>query len=145
MLKLNIGDRELKVKFGYEPTLKNRIISKVAKYENAIGGGENLEAVEDMLLFLPEFLLTGLQVYHKDDYKFNWTTGEGKDEQLSKMFELIEQYCNSEKEDEDAISLYQKLTQEMLNDGFLKSMFRKEMEKAGQKSTKVTKIPKKEN
>lgn len=143
MLKLNIGNRELKVKFGYEPTLKCRIISKVVKFEEATQKGQNIESVEDMLLFLPEFLLVGLQVYQKDEYGFEYGDLESEQEQIDKMFALIETYCESENEDENAISLFQVLSEEMLTDSFLGGLFRKEKAKAERKPS--LKVAKKEN
>ena len=128
MLTLKIGDKELKVKYGYEATLKTRLLSRMAKKEAAKNGENNMEATEDMLLFLPEFLLIGLQKFHADEYGFNWESGEGKEKQSDKMFSLIEDYFD-DNEDADAITLYNALTTEMLNNGFLKSQFQKELEK----------------
>lgn len=129
MLTLKIGDKELKVKYGYEATLKARLLSKMAKKEAAKNGESNTETTEDMLLFLPEFLLIGLQKFHVDEYGFNWETGEGKEKQIDKMFSLIEDYFDNN-EDADAITLYNELTKEMLNNGFLKSQFQKELKKS---------------
>lgn len=129
MLILKIGDKELKVKYGYEATLKARLLSKMAKKEAAKNGESNTETTEDMLLFLPEFLLIGLQKFHVDEYGFNWETGEGKEKQIDKMFSLIEDYFDNN-EDADAITLYNELTKEMLNNGFLKSQFQKELKKS---------------
>lgn len=128
MLTLKIGDKELKIKYGYEATLKTRLLSRMAKKEAAKSGESNMEATEDMLLFLPEFLLIGLQKFHTDEYGFNWENGEGKEKQIDKMFSLIEDYFD-DNEDADAITLYNSLTKEMLNNGFLKSQFQKELEK----------------
>lgn len=129
MLKLKIGERELEVKYGYEAVLKTRLLSRMAKKEaekESVGG---MEATEDMLLFLPEFLLIGLQKYNQDEYGFEYESGKGKEEQVNKMFRLIEDYFDSN-EKEDAITLYNALTEEMLNNGFLKSQFQKELGKA---------------
>lgn len=127
MLKLKIGEKELNVKYGYEATLKTRLLSRMAAKEKTKENG--MEMTEDLLLFLPDFLLIGLQKFHADEYGFDYETGEGKDEQLAKMFSLIEDYLDSN-EDADAITLYNALTKEMLQNGFLKSQFQKELEKA---------------
>ena len=127
MLKLKIGEKELNVKYGYEATLKTRLLSRMVAKEKTKENG--MEMTEDLLLFLPDFLLIGLQKFHADEYGFDYETGEGKDEQLAKMFSLIEDYLDSN-EDADAITLYNALTKEMLQNGFLKSQFQKELEKA---------------
>lgn len=127
MLTLKIGEKELKIKYGYEATLKTKLLSRMAKKEKSKENNENsMEATEDLLLFLPEFLLIGLQKFHADEYGFNYETGEGKQEQLDKVFLLIEE-CFDNNEEIDAISLYNLLTKEMLENGFLRSQFQKEL------------------
>ncbi len=126
-MTLKIGEKELNVKFGFEATLKTRLLSRMAKMEKAKESG--MESMEDMMLFLPDVLLIGLQKFHSEEYGFNYENGEGKNEQLEKMFSLIEEYFDSN-EEEDAITLYNKLTEEMLRNGFLKSQFQKELAKA---------------
>lgn len=130
MLLLKIGERELKVKYGYEATLKTKLLSKMAKEES--NKEEGLENVENILLFLPEFLLVGLQKYHFEEYGFDWETEKGKEEQIEKMFTLIEDYMEKN-EEEDAITLYNLLTDEMVKNGFLKSQFQKKLNKSKEK------------
>ncbi len=127
MMTLKIGEKELNVKFGFEATLKTRLLSRMAKMEKSKENG--MESMEDMMLFLPDVLLIGLQKFHSDEYGFNYETKEGKEEQLEKMFPLIEEYFDSN-EKEDAITLYNGLTEEILQNGFLKSQFQKELAKA---------------
>lgn len=133
MLKLNVKGTEYNIKFGYAPTVKTRLISRVAEKE-AGGGGEETEnnglsKIEDVLLFLPEILLIGLQVFHKDEFGFDYDTGEGKAEKLEKAFEIVDEYVNDEDAEMDAMELYQALEMEMLKNGFLRKTFQAEMEK----------------
>ena len=127
MTVLKINDKELNVKYGYEATLKTRLLSRMAKIEKQKDKDE-MEATEDLLLFLPEFLLVGLQKYHSDEYGFDYLDDNAKQKQIDKVFGVIEEYfdCN---EDVDAIILYNILTEEMLKNGFLKQQFQKEMAK----------------
>lgn len=124
-MKLKIGENELNIKFGYKPTLKERIISRIVKTSRV--GGENeiesMERVEDLLLFLPEILLVGLQVNH-EEYRYNYDTKEGKEEKLEKVFDLIDEYAS--KEGADLMKLFNDLQEEMKNDSFLASLFRRE-------------------
>lgn len=125
-MKLKIREKELNIKFGYKPTLKERLISRIMRAGITEGKGEieNTEKIEDLLLFLPEILLVGLQVYHKDEYGYNYDTKEGKEEQLEKAFDLIDEYASSE--GADLMKLFNDLQEEMKNDSFLASLFQKE-------------------
>ncbi len=137
-MKLNIGNKELNIKFGYKPTLKTRLLSKIIKFENA-GSRNNArtsEVLEDLLLFIPEFLLVGLQVNH-EEYRYDYDTGEGKDEQLDKVFLLVEEYLDNQ--DGDIMSLFQKLEEEMFENSFLKKAFQEEQKKLEEKSEKEEK------
>ncbi len=127
MMKLKIGEKELNVKFGFEATLKTRLLSRMAKLEKTKDDGA--ESMENMMLFLPDVLLIGLQKFHSDEYGFNYESGEGKEEQIEKIFSLIDEYLDANQE-KDAIVLYNEITEELLSNGFLKSQFQKELKKA---------------
>lgn len=124
-MKLNIGENEINIKFGYKPTLKERIISKVVKMSKVSNeeDGTDMEKVEDLLLFLPELLLVGMQVHH-EDYRYNYDTGEGKEEQLERAFTLIEEYTESE--GADIMELFNKIQEALTEDSFLAGLYRKE-------------------
>ena len=124
---MNIAGKKLNIKFGYKPTLKERIISRVLKMENiADEDGEiSYEKIEDLMLFLPELLLVGLQVHHKD-FRYDYDTKEGKQKQLDKTLDLVEKYMESE--DADIMELFGKLEEALMQDSFLASLFRKEQE-----------------
>ncbi len=124
-MKLNIGEKEINIKFGYKPTLKERIISKVVKMSKVSNeeDGTDMEKVEDLLLFLPELLLVGMQVHH-EDYRYNYDTGEGKEEQLERAFTLIEEYTESE--GADIMELFNKIQEALTEDSFLAGLYRKE-------------------
>ena len=128
-MKLNIGGKEINIKFGYKPTLKERIISKTVKYSKVTGedGHVDMEKLEDLMVYLPEMLLVGMQVHHKE-YRYDYETGEGKEKQLDKVFVLIEEYL--EAEGNDALTLFNSLTESLQEDSFLAGMFRKEQAKA---------------
>lgn len=134
-MKLKIGEKKLNIKFGFEATLKTRLLSRMAKLEKAKDDGA--ESIEDMMLFLPDVLLVGLQKFHSDEYGFNYESGEGKEQQIEKMFSLIDEYLDANQE-KDAIVLYNEITEELLSNGFLKSQFQKELAKA-EKAIQITK------
>ena len=124
---MNIAGKEVNIKFGYKPTLKERIISRVVKLNDSINkdGELDMEKVEDLLLFLPELLLVGMQVHHKD-FWYDYDTKEGKQKQLDKALDLVEKYMESE--DADIMELFGKLEEALMQDSFLASLFRKEQE-----------------
>ena len=124
---MNIAGKEINIKFGYKPTLKERIISKVVRMSNITGedGETGMEKVEDLLLFLPELLLVGMQVHHKD-FRYDYDTKEGKQKQLDKALDLVEKYMESE--DADIMEFFGKFQEALTEDSFLASLFRKEQE-----------------
>lgn len=124
-MKLKIGENEYNIKFGYKPTLKERLVSRIVKATktNSEDEIENMERIEDLLLFLPEILLVGLQVHHKD-FRYNYDTKEGKEEQLNKAFDLVDEYASSEWA--DLMKLFNDLQDAMKEDSFLASLFQKE-------------------
>lgn len=127
-MKLKIGENEYSIKFAYKPTLKERIISKFVKYANVGGadGETDLEKIEDLLLFLPEAVLIGLQVHH-EDFRYDCETGEGKKEKLEKAFALVEEYMDSE--NADVMWFFNQMQEALLQDSFLRSLFQKEQKK----------------
>lgn len=127
-MKLRIGENEYSIKFAYKPTLKERIISKFVKYAKVTdaNGELDLEKVEDLLLFLPEAVLVGLQVHH-EDFRYDCETGEGRKEKLDKAFALVEEYMDGE--DADVMAFFNQLQEALLEDSFLRSLFQKEQKK----------------
>ena len=128
-MKLKIGEKEYSIKFAYKPTLKERIISKYVKFADLSNGDKEayFEKVEDLLLFLPEAVLVGLQVHHPE-FKYICDTGEGKEEQLDKAFSLVEEYMDSD--GADVMEFFNQIQEALLEDSFLRSLFQKEQKKA---------------
>ena len=136
-MTLKLGERELNVAFGYEPTLKTRLLSRMAKKAVEMKDGDgDLEKIEDMLLFIPEVLLIGLQKEHKEEFGFNLDTNEGYEEQKNKVFSIVADGLDNG--DMDCFDLFNILQDEMTKNGFLKKMFEKEVEKEEQKAQKTT-------
>ena len=131
-MKLKIGEKELNVKFGYEATLKTRLLSRMAKMAVEMQNAEDdLEKIEDMLLFIPEALTIGLQKEHSDEFGFNLDTKEGYEEKKNKVFNLVSELVDSG--EVDCFDLFTDIERELTKNGFLKKMFEKEVEKELQK------------
>lgn len=134
MMTLKVGEKEFKITFGYEATLKSRLLSRMAKMSVDMGeNGGDLEKVEDMLLFIPEVVLVGLQKEH-EEYKYNLDTKENYEEKKNMAFLLVAEYLDDG--ENDAIELFDALQEEMTRNGFLKKMFENEVEKAQANSDK---------
>lgn len=131
MLNLKIGEKEYKIKFGYKPTLKSGIISRMVKNEKALQEKGGAERIEELLLFVPEIILVGLQVNHRDEFGYNYDTNDGKEEKLDVVYDMMDKYF--EGEDADFGKLYTDLQTEMLEESFLRSMFQTEEKKQGKK------------
>lgn len=130
MLKIKVNDKEYTIKFGYEPTLKSRLLSRVAKMTINMkqDAEENLEQIENMLLFVPEMVLIGLQKFHSDEFGYNLDTNDGYEEAKNKAFSLVGDYVDTG--DVDITEFFTELEEELTSNGFLKKMFEKEVEKA---------------
>lgn len=130
MLKIKVNDKEYTIKFGYEPTLKSRLLSRVAKMTVNMkqDAEENLEQIENMLLFVPEMVLIGLQKFHSDEFGYNLDTNDGYEEAKNKAFSLVGDYVDTG--DVDITDFFTELQEELTANGFLKKLFEKEVEKA---------------
>ena len=134
MLNLKLGNKELKVKFAYEATVRSGIIKKMVAMDKSTDPDDNLDSIQEVLELIPEMLLVGVQKYHREEYKYDYETGDGKEENLSKMYELLDDYFDQE--DSDFMQLLSSLRGEMLKDGFLSKLYHQE-----QKNTRVSKVP----
>ena len=127
-MTLKVGEKELKITFGYEATLKSRLLSRMAKMSVDMDKNDgDLEKIEDMLLFIPEVVLVGLQKEH-EEYRYNLDTKEDYEEKKNMAFSLVAEYLDDG--ENDVIELFNELQEEMTKNGFLKMMFGKEVEKA---------------
>ena len=133
-MKIKLNGKEYTVKFGYAPVVKNKIIPRLVGMEQQ---GEGLEVIDNMLEFLPEFLLVGLQKFHADEFGFDFDDKEAKEKQLVKVYDLLDNYLDPENEEGgDLQSLYNDLSAEMEKNSFLSKMLAEETQTAKKKSTK---------
>lgn len=133
-MKIKLNGKEYTVKFGYAPVVKNKIIPRLVGMEQQ---GEGLEVIDNMLEFLPEFLLVGLQKFHADEFGFDFDDKEAKEKQLAKMYNLLDDYLDPENEEGgDIMSLYNDLSAEMEKNSFLSKMLAKEVQTAKKKTIK---------
>lgn len=126
MTTVKIGEKEFNVTFGYEATLKSKLLTRLAKASTSTEDGI-LGNVEELLLFMPDFLLVGLQKEHKNEYGYDLDTRKGYDDKRNKLFTLIADAVDNG--EVDCLELFNELEKELTRNGFLKKMFEKELEK----------------
>lgn len=131
MVVLKLGKAQLSVRYGYEATVRSGIIKRLAGLTKS--GGDTFDKVEAMMEIIPELLLVGLQKFHSKEYGYNYKTEEGKDEALSKVYGLLDDYFDEE--DADFSFLLDTLQNELMENGFLAKVMAKEV-KAIQKEEK---------
>lgn len=131
MLEIKIKDSVYEIKFGYEATIKSGILKKMVKMAEKMNEDSAFEMVDEIMNFIPEMLLVGLQRNHREEFSYNYKTEEGKEEALSKAYELLDEYF--EDGEKNIMDLFSDLQEEMTSNGFLSKMFQMEQEKAQEK------------
>lgn len=129
MTTIKFGEKEYKVQFGYEITWKSGIIHKLVELTSE---NENrMENIDRVMEITPELLLLGLQKFHADEFGFNFKNNEGKEQALTKVCDLLDVYFDCEGADFNG--LLGTLQKELLENGFLASLFQQEIKKAKKK------------
>ena len=134
MTKINFADKEYQIQFGYIATAKSGIIGKLIKSENALDGDNIEDSIGDFLLLIPELVLVGLQKFHRDEFGYNYDTGEGREEALEKAGDLVDAYFDGE--DADIKKLMADLRGELMDNSFLSKMFQEEQENQAESQKK---------
>ena len=131
MTTIKIGGKDYKIYYAIEPTIKSKLLKKLASVE----GIENWNAdnFDELFVMIGEMLLIGLQKEHKDVFGYNYVTEEGKEEVMSKVYSLLDDFAADE--DADFFDLFHKLQDELLENGFFAKLFRQEKEAAEQDQT----------
>ena len=128
-MKFKVNGKEYNVSFGYKPTLKANLLSRIVKNSKNIGEvsevDESMKALEDLMIFIPDMLLVGLQKHHSDEFGYDYDTNNGYDEKLDKVFDIVSTYVDEE--GGDIAQLYNDLEDELENNSFLKQMLEKMM------------------
>lgn len=131
MTKIKIGKKEYDIFFAMQPTVQSGIVGKLAKLEGKEDWG--VDNFGDFLALVTELFLVGLQKNHKEEFGYNYLTGEGKDEALSKAYDLMDEFSEDDS-DYGFTDLFADLENELLENGFFKKLFQKEQEKEEKKS-----------
>lgn len=133
-MKLIINEKEYNIKFGYEATVKNKILKRIAEVETQQDGFDVLDGI---MLLLPELLLVGLQRFHSDEFGFDAYNEAEKEQRMEQVFAMLDDYFD--KEDADIKELYQSLTKELEENSFLSKLLKQEQSKAKNTNQKTVK------
>lgn len=125
-MQLKLGGTEYRIKYGFEATTRSGIIKKLARL-TADENEDTLDRAQNVLEFLPEMVLVGLQRFHGDEFGYDYTTGDGKEKQINKVYGLLEDYFDED--GADFMELLSSLQAELTENGFLAKMLRDETEK----------------
>ena len=128
MLNLKLGKAQLSIRFGYEATVRSKILKKLAALTVEKEGEDNFDRMGLMMEIVPELILVGAQKFHSDEYGYDYKTEAGKEEALSKIYELLDDYF--EEPDADFSILLTSLQDELMENGFLSKMFKEEVKNA---------------
>jgi len=133
MKEIKIGNKKYKLQFGYAVVAKGGIVKKLIDLENVFSAsneddiGDN---VEKIMGCLAELFLAALQKNHSDEFGYQVRSGNGHDEALEKVYDLLDKYFDSE--DANPMALISDLSNELENNGFLHHLFRQMEEESGE-------------
>ena len=139
MYLFRVGGNTYKIQFGYGVLYKSDLIDRVisATSQNA----ENpASTIKNLIGLTAEMLLEGMQKKHKD--QFGYETPEERDEKLSIICDLLDDYEDEHAEDENPLNgftLFADLQKEMERNGFLSQINRQTEEAAA--TADATKVP----
>ena len=136
MFSFRVDGKEYKIKYGYGVLCETDLIDKVIGLTDA----ESSEhAFQNIMSTVTELLLAGLQKKHQDE--FGYGTESEKKAALKKVYDLMDEYEeeSTEENPQDVFTLFQKLQDELMANGFL-SRITAEAQKAAQEQN-AAKIP----
>ena len=137
MTHIVVNGKEYNIKYGFEATMRSGILKKLAHMS---ADGDTVDKIEMLADLLPEMVLVGLQKFHNAEFGYDYKTGDGKDEQIDKVYNLLDEYFDGE--EADFMDLLDKLQAELMENGFLAKMLQKEQAKTKVKSIrKATEEP----
>lgn len=121
MYELKVNGKKYQIKYANKVTVKSGIISKFVNSE-----ANGAETVEDVISFVAEVLLIGLQKFHADEFGYDLDSDDEKSQRMDDIYDLLDDYLDDE--EHDAGQLMRDLEDELMKNGFLASLFRQEKE-----------------
>lgn len=130
MLKVKIGEKEYKLRFGYGVLAKTDLLKRAQTIGDTI---KEDDAMPKMLRTLAELFLSGAQKYHKEE--FSYDTEDEKEPQIDKIYDLLDDYEDESTEEnpQSGFTLFDLMQEELMKNGFLSGAVSKGTEEAAKK------------
>ena len=124
MKEIKIGNKKYKLQFGYAVVAKGGIVKNLLEMQDMLDNsdGDMSGVIEKIMGTLDELLLAALQKHHSNEFGYSVRTGNGHDEALEKVDDLLDKYF--EDENNDPLALIADLSEELENNGFLRQLLR---------------------
>lgn len=124
MKEIKIGNKKYKLQFGYAVVAKGGIVKQLLEMQEMMDSDSSdmSGVIEKIMGTLDELLLAALQKHHSNEFGYSVRTGNGHDEALEKVDELLDKYFDDE--ENDPLSLIADLSEELENNGFLRQLLR---------------------
>ena len=124
MKEIKIGNKKYKLQFGYAVVAKGGIVKQLLEMQEMMDSDSSdmSGVIEKIMGTLDELLLAALQKHHSNEFGYSVRTGNGHDEALEKVDDLLDKYF--EDENNDPLALIADLSEELENNGFLRQLLR---------------------
>lgn len=124
MKEIKIGNKKYKLQYGYAVVAKGGIVKNLLEMQDMLDNsdGDMSGVIEKIMGTLDELLLAALQKHHSNEFGYSVRTGNGHDEALEKVDDLLDKYF--EDENNDPLALIADLSEELENNGFLRQLLR---------------------
>lgn len=142
MLKVKIGEKEYKLRFGYGVLCKTDLLNRV---QNISKGTDDDNAFQKMVQTISELFLVGAQKYQKDEFYYD--TEDEKEKQLEKVYDLLDDYEDSgtAENPQDGFTLFNLMQEELFNNGFLSGVRKVTEEEAKKQDATILPTDRKES
>jgi len=124
MKEIKVGSKKYKLQYGYAVVAKGGIVKNLLEMQDMLDNsdGDMSGVIEKIMGTLDELLLAALQKHHSNEFGYSVRTGNGHDEALEKVDDLLDKYF--EDENNDPLALIADLSEELENNGFLRQLLR---------------------
>ncbi len=128
MIVLKVKDKEYKLKFGYKSFKKSGILREVVAMQNKVkkpddienteeSAEDNIEVLEEVLELNSKLVLAALQKNH-EEFRADYNNPDSVASIVDKVDDLMDDYMDEE-DSMSIMELFNKLVDELFNNGFL--------------------------
>lgn len=126
MMKIKLGEKERKIRFGLRTLCETEVLDDVTKFTNAKDEDFDFNTLAEIGKLIAELLLAGLQ--RDKDFKIDYEDEHQHKEALSNIYDLLDDW--SDEEGNEIIGLFTALQKELTEKGFLGNVMKSLSDKA---------------